>query len=853
MKPQAAGKFMEWHSSTIRQEPPPIFDFKKEIVDYCVNDVTILRLACLKFRGLVHELTGVDAFDRCITLPSLAITIFLSKFLTETMTVTITRAENGAAPDSRITQVLNACQRAGVVKVDLGDGHGFVGLEHLPAGSKVVKKHFESTPIVRVPPGGYRRYNHGHSAVSLQWLELRAEQDGRKIYHAGNWAEVGIFVEGRGTVFVDGFSPGDGRSLPMKCVLDRACAGDRVYSFYGCYWHSCETCYPLGRDVVKCTKTKRTFNEIHRETMDRCQSLREMGFIVISVWEHEFTSSLKNDADVRERVQRLPKYSDPLDPRDSLYGGRTETFVLGFERSDHVPVELVNDANVYPKLQYVDFTSLYPSVQKQEVFPLGHPQVITEGFDLTLQSYFGVAKVKVLPPKDILFPVLPSRHSGKLIFALCRSCAEKGSAASVPDPCLMRCECPDDQRALTGTWATPEVMLAVEMGYEILEVFEVYHYQSSTANTTDPFTGKPVNLFGEYVDLMLKIKTEASGYPPGCSSEEDKRAFVADFRAAEGVELDPSQITPNPSKRSLAKLLLNSVWGKLSQKSMKRRSRIINGQNPSDLFKILTDPNVKVADFNIVDEDTLLLEYSPLKVSLHSGPTDSVVLASFVTTYGRMRLYKLLKMAGRRALYADTDSLIYIAHTAQEEFELGDFLGDLTSEIPPGSCITSFVATGPKSYAYLLSNGDSVLKYKGFTLSVEAGECMNMEAMKRLTQEFRSCISQRLRDGDGVDAAEENASGDEPEADSHCHDHMFGDVGDDRGQNASGIGYEPYDARTDGTSTISVANARIFRMKRTMSVLTRKQVKRYTLNANKRVFLPDLTSVPFGYRSPEYW
>ena len=206
-------------------------------------------------------------------------------------------------------------------------------------------------------------------------------------------------------------------------------------------------------------------------------------------------------------------------------------------------------------------------------------------------------------------------------------------------------------------------MLAIKMGYKILQVFEVYHYSCTTANTMDPYTGKPVNLFGAYVDLMLKIKTEASGFPPGCTTEEAREQYVQNFLEAEGVQLDPTAISPNPSKRSLAKLLLNSVWGKLSERSMKRRSQIVNGTNPGELYRILTDPTVKLADFNIVNEDTLLVEFTPLKSSQHSGPTDSVVLASFMTAYGRMRLHRVLAGAGERALYADTDSLIYVAHS----------------------------------------------------------------------------------------------------------------------------------------------------------------------------------------------
>jgi len=35
----------------------------------------------------------------------------------------------------------------------------------------------------------------------------------------------------------------------------------------------------------------------------------------------------------------------------------------------------------------------------------------------------------------------------------------------------------DDDRALTGTWVMDEVLLAVEKGYRILEIYEVYEYQ----------------------------------------------------------------------------------------------------------------------------------------------------------------------------------------------------------------------------------------------------------------------------------------------------------------------------------------------------------------------------------------
>ncbi len=48
---------------------------------------------------------------------------------------------------------------------------------------------------------------------------------------------------------------------------------------------------------------------------------------------------------------------------------------------------------------------------------------------------------------------------------------------------------------------------------------------------------------------------------------------------------------------------------------------------------------------------------------------------------------------------------------------------------------------------------------------------------------------------------------------------------------------------------VVVSDSRIFRVKRTMNLITKKQIKQYTLTANKWVFRPDLTSIPYGFYS----
>ena len=105
------------------------------------------------------------------------------------------------------------------------------------------------------------------------------------------------------------------------------------------------------------------------------------------------------------------EHTSPLNPRDALYGGRTNALKLYHKCTE--PGE---------EIHYIDYTSLYPYVQKYGVFPTHHPDIITENFD---KKYFGIIKCRILPPCGLYIPVLPVRIIGKLLFPLCRKCAEE--------------------------------------------------------------------------------------------------------------------------------------------------------------------------------------------------------------------------------------------------------------------------------------------------------------------------------------------------------------------------------------------------------------------------------------------
>jgi hypothetical protein len=98
-----------------------------------------------------------------------------------------------------------------------------------------------------------------------------------------------------------------------------------------------------------------------------------------------------------------------------------------------------------------------------------------------------------------------------------------------------------------------EVRLAVEKGYKVIEIYEVYEYN---VTQYDP-ESKQGGLFAEYIDTFLKLKAEANGYPDWVQSPGDQERYIKEFYESEGIQLDKQCIQHNATRRALAKLCLN--------------------------------------------------------------------------------------------------------------------------------------------------------------------------------------------------------------------------------------------------------------------------------------------------------
>ncbi|XP_066437431.1 uncharacterized protein [Eleutherodactylus coqui] len=534
--------------------------------------------------------------------------------------------------------------------------------------------------IAVVPSDNYHKAKKRYSTPAIQWLMYVSHSENIVIQHALRGGEKKV-----GNYYLDGYAYVDGRHI--------------AFEFNGCFFHGCGVCFSAN---AQNNVTKTTYSQLYQASLAKMRYLQQQGYTLRVLWEHEWREMIETNSDLQAFLLKM-QFPVPLEPRDALYGGRTNAIKLYHRLADG---ETIN---------YYDFTSLYPFINKTKTYPIGHPTIIYEDFTY-IKNYFGIAKVKVYPPRDLFFPVLPVKMNHKLMFPLCYTCALN----SLSDPCSHT----DEERSIVGTWCTIELEMAVEKGYRIAHTYEIWHFPE----TSD-------NLFASYIELHLRDKQEASGFPSWCTDDDKKNAYIDSFLQKEGVQLRKEEIGVNPAKRQISKLFLNSLWGKFAQKSNLPCTNIVT--DPDKLFEYVFLPQYEISGLNFIDDETANVTWKYAKEHHTVNKNTNIFIACFTTAYARLELYSLLDRLQERCLYHDTDSVMFVHREGDWNPPLGDYLGELTSEIPDDTHITEFVSAGPKTYGYKLNTGKTVLKVKGITLNTSATQVVNFDSLKDLVLDYQ--------------------------------------------------------------------------------------------------------------------
>jgi hypothetical protein len=441
----------------------------------------------------------------------------------------------------------------------------------------------------------------------------------------------------------------------------------------------------------------------YNKTMEQENLIEHNGYKLVHIWECEW-NKIKNGLPDKTDFETEAKQHN-INIRDALFGGRTEGF-----KSYH-------KCSLEEMMFYFDIVSLYPTVNALDEYAVGFNRYVynLKVDDIMTGKFFGLVKCDIEPPKDLYIPVLPDNIKGKLLFHL-NNMYEK-SITSI------------------------ELQFALKLGYKITKIHSALEFK------------KMRGLMKDYVEFFLKIKIENNKhYTP----EECDRINNSHKKLGFSFEIKSENTCKNPGMKQLAKLCLNSLWGKFGQRANLDSYEYITDWNR--LLLQLNDTNVTTNSWHIINSNCVELRYNDNIDYNIEADYISEVTAVFTTANARIRLMSmLLWLDPSQIVYCDTDSVIFIynknnpkhkypsndATDLPDNIRFGDGLGEWENELPDGEWIDEIIVGGAKSYSYKTNKGKIVIKQKGITLDRNNSNIFTFENVKDMVLKDVKLVSEK--------------------------------------------------------------------------------------------------------------
>lgn len=445
-------------------------------------------------------------------------------------------------------------------------------------------------------------------------------------------------------------------------------------------------------------------NDVRSAFLDEMKFLKQKYTEVIGIWECQFAPSLPEIDPFLKKC--FGEDNSRLTPENSFFGGRTEVFMM------------VADAEKKKcPIKYLDFGSLYPSCYAFHELPYGQPEHIL-GFNIDKNRfnknhedrYYGYVHCYVVCPKNCMVGLLPKRcpDTGRLFFP-------------VTD--------------MSGYWSTEELYLAMENGYVVTEIYEMYHWGIRERSNIH---------LKEFVAFFFRKKQQAGGWKKmGATSEnptEEEKKTICDevyLEMRKLCKIVPEEVAVDKCMEAVMKLIMNSLWGKMAQATAKTVTEIVYS----------TQLMLSIWNDNQIDQKSIkMIEISPnvfqvtykIKEEFCDPPTFvNKFWAAMVTVHGRNNLHEqILKIGPEDVIYTDTDSIIHYHDPIKCQGLIKRGIGNLCDEYP-NDIIKRVYCIAPKFYSILLAKdendpGKEKLRAKGVQLTLENMKKINYNSMKPL-------------------------------------------------------------------------------------------------------------------------
>ncbi len=425
-----------------------------------------------------------------------------------------------------------------------------------------------------------------------------------------------------------------------------------------------------------------------------------------------------------------------LIPRESVKGGYNACLELFWTKKDF-PNE---------RLFFYDYCSFYASICINNEFPTQKYEILMQRqakksiqlidgcYHLekngTWKRILGIALVSILPPKKLKRPLLSFKmplnstshnfsknkkhpnynemENSKIIFALCRTCAEKNITSE--------CNHTDKQRRIITTVTFTELAYCVTyLNYTDVKFLECWCYLNSS------------KIFSTFTNVMVREKMRCSGNTTNFSDQEfdDKINEYMHYKDT-SLEIKPEELCKNDVISKTSKLMLNSGLGCLAYNPKVESSILCRTEE--DVLNGLEKHNILDA-IPIGNEYVSLIYKKNPPFSIQA--TSNLILYAHILSYSRIKLFQLmesLEKQGATIIMADTDSVCgRVEENKKLILDEGPAVGQLKEQIP-GNAIELFIL-GPKAYhiTFLDSKSDEkiICKLRGISLSNQLNPTLN--------------------------------------------------------------------------------------------------------------------------------
>ena len=260
----------------------------------------------------------------------------------------------------------------------------------------------------------------------------------------------------------------------------------------------------------------------------------------------------------------------------------------------------------------------------------------------------------------------------------------------------------------------------------------------------------------DYVSFFLKIKIQNNKH---YTVEECKEINEAHQKMGFKFEIKSEDTRKNPGMKQLAKICLNSLWGKFGQRSTLDSYEFITECNR--LLLQLNNNTIKTNQLHIINEQCVELRFSDDIDYNIEADYISEVTAVFTTANARLRLYSMLDwLDPSQIIYCDTDSVIFIYDEKKSDHKypsndtkdkpanltFGNCLGAWENEMSGNCYINEIVVAGAKSYSYIKYDPDKkkeeiIIKQKGITLDRANTNKFTFESIKDMVLKDETIVS----------------------------------------------------------------------------------------------------------------